>query len=107
MPWHASCPSQPKQPGGNGALNDLFVDVRHALRGFGRQPLLTATAVVSMALGIAANTAVFTLVDQVVLRQLPVVRPGELVQVAAPGTERTSASAASPSRCGVGEFFRP
>ena len=40
-----------------------------------------------MAFGIAANTAVFTLVDQVVLRTLPVARPGELVQVSAQGTE--------------------
>ena len=44
-------------------------------------------AVLSIAFGIAANTAVFTLVDQVVLRQLPVWRPGELVQVSARGTE--------------------
>jgi predicted permease len=76
-----------EKAGGDGALSHLFVDLRHAFRGFRRQPLFAAIAVVSMALGIAANTAVFTLVDQVVLRQLPVIRPGELVQVAAPGTE--------------------
>jgi predicted permease len=68
-------------------VGDLFSDIRHAFRGFRRQPLFAAIAVISMALGIAANAAVFTLVDQVVLRQLPVTRPAELVEVGAPGTE--------------------
>jgi predicted permease len=68
-------------------VRDLFSDLRHAFRGFRRHPLFGAIAVVSMALGIAANAAVFTLVDQVVLRQLPVTRPAELVEIGAPGTE--------------------
>jgi len=68
-------------------VSDLFSDLRHALRGFRRQPLFTAIAAVSMGLGIAANTAVFTLVDQALLRELPVTRPSELVEVGAPGTE--------------------
>ena len=65
----------------------LFADVRYAVRALRRLPLFTAVAVLSIAFGIAANTAVFTLVDQVLLRDLPVTRPGELVQVSAPGTE--------------------
>ena len=65
----------------------LAADLRYAVRSLRRVPLFTAIAVLSMAFGIAANTAVFTLVDQVVLRTLPVVRPGELVQVSAQGTE--------------------
>ena len=55
----------------------LVADLRYALRSLRKVPLFTAIAVLSMAFGIAANTAVFTLVDQVVLRTLPVVRPGE------------------------------
>ena len=47
----------------------------------------TSVAVLSIAFGITANTAVFTLVDQVLLRTLPVDRPSELVQVDAEGTE--------------------
>src|SRR4029453_18543368 len=43
--------------------------------------------IASIGFGIGANTTVFTLVDQVIVRPLPVVRPGELVQVSAPGTE--------------------
>ncbi len=65
----------------------LAADLRYAVRSLRKVPLFTAIAVLSMAFGIAANTAVFTLVDQVVLRTLPVARPGELVQVSAPDTE--------------------
>jgi len=65
----------------------LAADLRYALRSLRKVPLFTAIAVLSMAFGIAANTAVFTLVDQVVLRTLPVMRPGELVQVSARDTE--------------------
>ena len=65
----------------------LPADLRSAIRSLARSPLFTFVAVLSMAFGIASNTAVFTLVDQVVLRRLPVDRPGELVQVHARGTE--------------------
>jgi predicted permease len=51
-----------------------------------KAPLFTALAVASLALGIGANTSIFTLLDQVVLRPLPVERPGELVQVRIRGT---------------------
>ncbi len=68
-------------------MAQLTADLRYAVRSLRKVPLFTAIAVLSMAFGIAANTAVFTLVDQVVLRTLPVMRPGELVQVSAPGTE--------------------
>ena len=68
-------------------MRDLSADLRYAFRSLARAPLFTAIAVVSMAFGIASNTAVFTLVDQIVFRKLPVDRPGELVQVHARGTE--------------------
>jgi hypothetical protein len=54
------------------------LDVRYALRALRHAPLFTAVAALSMAFGIGANTAMFTLVDQVLLRQLPVERPAEL-----------------------------
>ena len=57
----------------------LFKDLRYACRGLLRAPLFTLVAVVSIALGIGANTAIFTLVDQVLLRQLPVKQPEQLV----------------------------
>ena len=54
-------------------------DLRYAFRGLTRSPLFTSVALVSIALGIGANTAIFTLVDEVLLRQLPVKSPAELV----------------------------
>ena len=62
-------------------------DLRYAVRSLRRAPLFAAVSVLSIAFGIAANTAVFTLLDQVVLRTLPVTRPGELVQLHSKGTE--------------------
>jgi len=68
-------------------MSRIVDDVRYAIRSLRKAPLFTAIAVISMSFGIAANTAVFTLVDQVILRQLPVEHPKTLVQVAAPNTE--------------------
>jgi predicted permease len=59
----------------------LFSSVKYALRAFRRNPLFTAIAVVSLALGIGANTAIFTLLDQLVLRLLPVKEPERLVMI--------------------------
>jgi len=58
-------------------------DLRHATRTLRGAPLFTFFAVLSIGLGIGANTAVFTLVDQVLLRPLPVNRADRLVQVSA------------------------
>jgi ABC-type antimicrobial peptide transport system permease subunit len=57
----------------------LVRDLRYAFRGLARSPLFTTVALVSIALGIGANTAIFTLVDEVLLRQLPVNNPEQLV----------------------------
>jgi predicted permease len=65
----------------------LAADLRYALRGLRKAPLFTTVAVISIAFGIGANTAVFTLVDQVLLRKMPVANPSEIVQVTAAGTE--------------------
>jgi predicted permease len=54
-------------------------DLRYALRTLGRSPGLAVVAVGSLALGIGANTAIFSVVDAVVLRSLPVSKPNELV----------------------------
>ena len=60
-------------------MRHLFPDLRYAFRGLARSPLFTSVALLSIALGIGANTAIFTLVDEVLLRQLPVKDPGQLV----------------------------
>src|SRR5690242_15967319 len=59
----------------------LAQDLRDAIRQLRRSPGFTCAAVLSLALGIGANTAIFTLLDQVLLRRLPVGAPEELVQV--------------------------
>lgn len=59
----------------------MFRDLRHSLRSLRRDPVFTVTAVLSLALGIGANTAVFTLLDQLVLRLLPVHDPERLVMI--------------------------
>ena len=66
----------------------LFEDVRYALRGLRKSPLFTIVALASLAVGIGANTAVFSLMDQALLRSLPVKHPEELVLFSAPGPRR-------------------
>ena len=60
-------------------MRHLTRDLRYAVRGLARSPLFTAVALLSIALGIGANTAIFTLVDEVLLRRLPVREPSQLV----------------------------
>ena len=67
-------------------LRDAAQDVRYGWRILGRTPVLTAVAVFSLALGIGANTAIFSLIDAVVLQMLPVHKPEELMQLKMRGT---------------------
>src|SRR5690348_947973 len=61
-------------------LQQFFRDIRYGARLLRRNMIFTATAVLSLALGIGGATAVFTLVNAVVLRKLPVPRASELYQ---------------------------
>src|SRR5579862_5105896 len=65
---------------------------RVILRGLGRTPGFAAIAILSLALGIGANTAIFSLLDQVLLRTLPVKNAGELVFLYHPGPVQGSMS---------------
>src|SRR5687767_9620858 len=56
-------------------------DLKYAFRALSRTPMLTTVAVLSLALGIGANTAIFSLLDQLILRMLPVNKPEELVMI--------------------------
>jgi predicted permease len=62
-------------------LDDLRRDVRHAFRTLYKNPGFAAVVVVTLGLGIGANTAVFSVINTVVLRSLPVERPDELVEL--------------------------
>ena len=59
----------------------IWADFRYALRGLRRSPLFAGVAILSLALGIGANSAIFTLMDQVLLRKLPVTHPEQLVML--------------------------
>jgi putative ABC transport system permease protein len=62
-------------------LEHLLQDVRYALRGFRRNPLFMFTVVATLALGIGATTAVFSVVDRILFRDLPYAHPDRLVSV--------------------------
>ena len=59
-------------------MNSILADLRFSLRTLRKSPLFTTIAVLSLALGIGANTAIFTFVDQLLLRLLPVKDPSQL-----------------------------
>ena len=63
------------------ALEGIVADVRFALRQLIKSPGFTITAVLTLALGIGATTAIFTLVEQVMLQSLPVTRPDQLWRI--------------------------
>jgi predicted permease len=62
-------------------MTRIVSDLKFALRNLGRSKLFTLVAVTSLALGIGANTAIFTLLDQLLLRLLPVRDPEQLVMI--------------------------
>ena len=79
-------------------MSDLGQDFRYALRTMAKNPGFTAVVVLTLALGLGANTAIFGLLDQVLLRPLPVPEPERLVTLNDPGpfTGHTSMSSRWP-----------
>jgi predicted permease len=78
----------------------MLADLRFALRNLRRTPVFAIVAILSLALGIGTNTAIFSLLDQVLLRLLPVKNPQELVKVhSAQGAFSGSSRCSGPSLC--------
>ncbi len=66
-------------------MGNFTQDLKYAFRTLGKNPGFTIVAIITLALGIGANTAIFSLTDQVLLRLLPVEHPQELVVLRSPG----------------------
>ena len=62
-------------------MQTLLQDIRYALRQLRHAPAFTLTALLTLAIGIGATTAIFTLIDQLMLRLLPVSHPEQLVMI--------------------------
>jgi predicted permease len=63
------------------SVEDVMLDLRYGIRMLRKNPMLTITAILTLALGIGANTAIFTLLYGIVLRSLPTPNAGQLVRV--------------------------
>ncbi len=81
------------------SVGNILGNIRLAFRHLLKSPFVTAVAIASLALGIGANAAIFSLVDQVLLRPLPVVEPGRLVNFKAPGPNPGSQSCSQIGEC--------
>jgi len=73
--------------------------LKHAFRTLAKSPIISAVAILSLALGIGANAAIYSLFDQMVLRALPVQDPGHLVNFANPGPKPGSQSCGQAGGC--------
>src|SRR4051812_31944251 len=78
-----------------------MINLRYALRALFKSPFVTSVAIVSLALGIAANAAIFSLFNQMLLRPLPVQEPDRLVNLSAPGPKPGSQSCSNAGDCDV------
>jgi predicted permease len=73
--------------------------LKHAFRTLAKTPFVTTVAIISLALGIGANAAIFSIFDQILLRSVPVPRPERLVNLGAPGPKPGSQSCNQAGDC--------
>jgi predicted permease len=80
-------------------VGNLLNDVRFCLRGFARRPLFAVVVVATLALGLGINAAIFSIYEQVLLRELRVPAPHELVNLLTPGRKQGSTSCGNIGTC--------
>ena len=83
-----------------------MLHIRFAFRTLLKTPFVTIVAIVSLALGIGANSAIFSIFNQLLLRPLPVADPGRLVNLSAPGPKPGSQSCNQAGECDVVFSYR-
>src|SRR5688500_11183560 len=76
-----------------------MTNVKLALRTLAKSPFVTGVAILSLALGIGANAAIYSILDQMLLATLPVREPEQLVSLAAPGPKSGSQSCNDAGDC--------
>src|SRR6266704_2411005 len=76
-----------------------MLNLKFALRTLFKSPFVTVVAIVSLALGIGANAAIFSIFNEFLLRALPVHQPGQLVNLGAPGPSPGSQSCNGQGGC--------
>ena len=96
-----SVKTQVREVRAGASLDALLRDVRHSARSLRRTPGFTIAAIATLALGIGANTTIFTLLNAVILKPLPVPAPGELVTLYENGPEGSPDPAG-----GTGRYLR-
>lgn len=80
-------------------MGNLLNDIRFCLRGFVRRPLFAIVVVATLALGLSVSVAIQSIYDQLLVRELPVPAPHELVNLAAPGPKEGTPSCSTPGTC--------
>ncbi len=80
-------------------VGNLLNDVRFCLRGFARRPMFAVVVVATLALGLSINAAIFSIYEQILLRELPVPAPDELVNLGSPGRKQGSTSCDDIGTC--------
>jgi predicted permease len=79
-------------------VDQIWRDLRYAGRSLARRPLVTSVTVLSLALGIGVNSAIFSVFDQLILRRLPVPAADEIVLVTSPGRRPGGTSTSGAGR---------